>query len=236
MQELEAANAFVVALDARRSWFRYHHLFADLLQLQLRRTAPGEITALHSLAAGWFAGNGYPVEAIRHAQAARDWGLAARLLADHWFGLDLDGQAATTHELLAGFPADALAADAELGALAAADELAQGSLEEAERYLGLAARGSVSVPADRRVHLQLMFAILRLALARRHGNLPAVVEEAGRLLASAGAPDAARPGLGEELRALALSRSRLQYGAPREPADLDWRRRDQMVMCSAQAF
>ena len=87
MQELEEANAFVVSLDARRSWFRYHQLFADLLQLELRRTAPGEVTALHRAAAGWFAGHGYPVEAVRHAQAAQDWALAARLLADHWPGL-----------------------------------------------------------------------------------------------------------------------------------------------------
>jgi LuxR family transcriptional regulator, maltose regulon positive regulatory protein len=93
------------------------------------------------------------VEAIRHAQAARDWGRAARLLADHWPGLYLDGQAATVHRLLAGFPAEARAADAELAAVAAADELAQGSLQAAERYLGLAERGlegvsgSAPVPA-----------------------------------------------------------------------------------------
>ena len=58
-------------------------------------------------AAEWFAEHGYPVEAIRHAQAAGDWGLAARLLADHWPGLQLAGQAATVHALLAGFPAEA---------------------------------------------------------------------------------------------------------------------------------
>ena len=81
LQDLEEANAFVVSLDAARSWFRYHHLFADLLQLELRRTEPGEVAALHELAAGWFAGHGFAVEAIRHAQAARDWGRAARRLA-----------------------------------------------------------------------------------------------------------------------------------------------------------
>jgi LuxR family maltose regulon positive regulatory protein len=74
LQDLEEANAFVVSLDAARSWFRYHHLFADLLRLELRRTEPGEVAALHGLAAAWFAGHGFPVEAIRHAQAARDWG------------------------------------------------------------------------------------------------------------------------------------------------------------------
>src|SRR6516225_9650083 len=89
LQDLEAANAFVVALDARRSWFRYHHLFAGLLQLELRRTEPGQVAGLHRAAAGWLAGHGYPVEAVRHAQAAQDWGLAARVLADNWPGLYL---------------------------------------------------------------------------------------------------------------------------------------------------
>src|ERR1700734_4019172 len=109
LQELEAANAFVVSMDAARSWFRYHHLFADLLQLELRRTAPGEVTGLHGVAAQWFAGHGYPVQAVRHAQAVQDWASAARLLADHWPSLQLDGRPATVHPLLARFPAEARA-------------------------------------------------------------------------------------------------------------------------------
>ena len=141
LQDLEEANAFVVAVDAARSWFRYHHLFADLLRLELRRTGPGEAAALHELAATWLAGHGFGVEAIRQAQASQNWQRAARLLADYWPGLYLDGQAATIHELVAGFPAGARAANAELAAVAAADELAQGSLEAAGRYLGLAERG-----------------------------------------------------------------------------------------------
>ncbi len=204
LQELEEANAFVVALDVARSWFRYHRLFADLLQLELRRTASGEIATLHHTAAQWYADHGYPVEAIRHAQAVQDWGLAVRLLGDHWPGLQLGGQAATVHAMIAGFPAEAPVADAELAALAAADELAQGSLEAAERYLGLAARGSASVPAGRRGQVQVLLGVVRLLLARQRGNLPAVAEEAQRLQAVAEAPEAAQSGLGEELRALAL--------------------------------
>jgi LuxR family transcriptional regulator, maltose regulon positive regulatory protein len=212
LQDLEEANAFVVSLDAARSWFRYHHLFAELLQLELRRTQPEEVTTLHELAAGWLAGHGYPVEAIRHAQAARDWALAARLLADHWPGLYLGGQEATVHALMAGFPAPAPAADAELAAVAAADELARGSLEAAERYLGLAERGSASVPEGRRGQAQVLLGVVRLLLARRHGNLPAVADQAQWLQALAEAPDAAqyelapaaRAGLGDELRAFAL--------------------------------
>src|ERR1700745_917275 len=58
--DLEQANAFVVSLDPDRTWFRYHQLFADLLQLELRRTEPGELAALHRAAAGWYAGHAYP--------------------------------------------------------------------------------------------------------------------------------------------------------------------------------
>ena len=224
LQDLEAANAFVVALDSARSWFRYHRLFAGLLQLELRRTAPGEVTGLHAVAAGWFAGHGFAVEAVRHAQAARDWGLAARLLADHWPGLYLGGQVATVHELLAGFPAEARAADVELAALTAADELAQGSLEEAGRYLALAAQGPVSVPAGRRGRVRVLLGVVGLLLARQRGDPPAVIEEARRLQAAAEAPDAARydlapaarAGLGEDLRALALINLGIaEYGAAR---------------------
>jgi len=217
LQDLERANAFVVSLDTRRSWFRYHHLFADLLQLELRRTAPGVITDLHRAAAGWLAGHGYPVDAARHAQAARDWGLAARLLADNWYSLQLDGQAATTDQLLAGFPARTRTADAELAVLGAAEELAHGSLEAAERYLGLAERGMASVPDARRTQARLLLGITRLVLARQRWNLQAVAEEARQLQAMAEAPDVAQPmrgaieggmgrwvGGGEELRALAL--------------------------------
>jgi LuxR family maltose regulon positive regulatory protein len=204
LQDLERANAFVVALDARRSWFRYHHLFADLLQLELRRTAPGEVTALHRAAAGWFLAHGYPVDAVRHAQTARDWRLAAQLLADNWYSLQLDGQAATTHQLLAGFPAGTRTADAELAALAAAEELAYGSLEAAQRYLSLAERGMASVPDARRAQAHLLLGIVRLVLARQRWNLQAVAGEARQLQAMAEAPDAAQPHLSEELRALAL--------------------------------
>ena len=93
LQELEESNAFVVALDVARSWFRYHRLFADLLQLELRRTASSEIGALHHTAAQWYADHGYPMEAIRQAQAAQDWGLAVRLLGDHWPGRSGRGMA-----------------------------------------------------------------------------------------------------------------------------------------------
>jgi LuxR family transcriptional regulator, maltose regulon positive regulatory protein len=217
LQDLEEANAFVVSLDAARSWFRYHHLFADLLRLELRRAEPGAVAELHELAAGWFAGHGFGVEAVRHAQAARNWDMGARLLADHWAALYLSGRRATVHSLLAGFPAGAARADAELAVVAAADELAQGSLRAAERYLAVAERGSALVPPGRRGQAQVLLGVVRLLLSGRSGDQWTRAEQAQQLLAATEAPgwaltaDGARDGGteswawgGEELRALAL--------------------------------
>jgi LuxR family maltose regulon positive regulatory protein len=204
LQDLEQAGAFVISLDGSRSWFRYHQMFAGLLQLELRRAAPDEVAALHRTAAHWLAEHRYQVEAIRHAQAARDWGLAAELLADHWPSLHLDGRAPTTHELLTGFPPSVRVADAELAAVVAADELAYGSLEAAERYLSLAELGTASVPDARRAQAQLLLGIVRLLVVHQRGDLPTVAEEARRLEPLTGAPDAAQPSLGQDLRALAL--------------------------------
>jgi len=204
LQDLEAAGAFVVSLDPARSWFRYHQMFAGLLRLELRRAEPGAVTGLHAAAAGWLAARGSAVEAVRHAQAAGEWELAARLLAGHWPTLHLDGQAATVHEQLAGFPAGMPTADTELAVVAAADELAHGSLEAAERYLALAERQSASGPAGRREYARLLLGVVRLLLDRQRGNLSAVATDARELQAMAEVADAAQPGLGEDLSALAL--------------------------------
>ena len=205
LQDLEAANAFVVSLDTSRTWFRYHQMFAGLLRLELRRAAPGEVAALHGVAAGWFAGHGYPVEAVRHAQAAEDWELATRLLAFHWPHLLNDAKIATAHELLAGFPAEVRAADPVLTALMAADELLRGSVETAERYLTLAERESARVPDSRRVQLQILLGSTRLWIAQSLGDLPAATTEAWQLQALAETPEAAELGLsGEMVSAAAL--------------------------------
>jgi LuxR family transcriptional regulator, maltose regulon positive regulatory protein len=203
LQDLEQANAFVVSLDAARTWFRYHQMFAALLQLELRRTEPGEVTRLHQVAARWFTEHRYAAEAVRHAQAARDWGLATRLLADHWPRLQLAGQASTVHELLAGFPAQAREADAELAMLAAGDELVRGSLEAAERYLDLVERRSESVPDVRRGQFGVLLGVIQLMAARHRGDAVAAAREAQRLLAVADTR-AVDPGRNDELRATVL--------------------------------
>ena len=204
LQDLERADAFVVSLDVTRSWFRYHRLFADLLELELRRTEPAEVIALHGAAAQSLARNGYPMEAVRHAQAAQDWGLAARLLSDHWPDEYLGGRAYVLGELLARFPSGAIAADAELTAVRVADDLVRGSLDEAGRDLALTASALASMPAERRGRVQVLLSVLRFSLARRRMDIPVAAQEAQRLLALMNTADTARLGLGEDLRAAAL--------------------------------
>jgi LuxR family maltose regulon positive regulatory protein len=203
-QALEDANAFVVSLDAERTWFRYHHLFGDLLRVELRRTTPAEVADLHSRAAGWFAEQALPAEAVRHAQAAEDWARAARLLADHALSLALDGQEPTIHELLKAFPPDALEADPELAIVSAASELAQGSLPEAAGYLTLAEDRAEFVAQDRRSRFDVSLAATRLSLARRRGDFSDVVEQVELLSRPAGLRSHAEVALGGELRAFAL--------------------------------
>jgi LuxR family maltose regulon positive regulatory protein len=203
LTELEEAQAFVVSIDPQRTWFRYHNLFADLLGLELRRTAADELPALHTAAAEWFAENGHPVEAVRHAQAAQNWTLAARLLADYFYGLYLDGRAGTARELLAAFPPGAAAGDAELALVAAVAQLTLGSLDAADRYLTLAEHAAPSLPKDRRERLDLYVDAMRLSVARRRTDLDRVAELAERLLVPS-EDDATHLALGDDLRALTL--------------------------------
>jgi LuxR family maltose regulon positive regulatory protein len=206
LQDLERAGAFVVSLDPARSWFRYHRLFAGLLQLELRRTAREDIPTLHVAAATWLAEHGYPAEAVRQAQAAREWELAARLLADHSLDLVMNGHAADVQQLLTGFPPALLTDDAELAHNVAGLEVLRGSLDEAQRYLALAERGSAALPAERQARLRVRLAVLRLHLASQRVDLPAAAAEAERLLALTDAPYDAQlvKVVGEDLRAETL--------------------------------
>src|SRR5260370_1552030 len=142
--DLEDANAFVESLDPGRTWFRYHHLFADFLRLELRRTLPGQVPALHRRAAGWFTVHGQVADAVRHTQAAGNWQDAARLLADHSFSLMLDGQAQTMQALVRAFPPGA--DHPELALVRAMGDLAQGRLDEASALLRVAPTSASASP------------------------------------------------------------------------------------------
>jgi LuxR family maltose regulon positive regulatory protein len=199
---LEDANAFVESLDPERAWFRYHHLFADFLRLELRRALPAEVPVLHRRAAEWFVRQGQVVDAIRHTQAAGDWAGAARLLADHSFSLTLDGQAQTMQALLRAFPPGA--DHPELALVRAMGDLAQGRLDEAAAQLAVAEAHAETAPPDRRRRLRVAVASLQLALARRRGHLASVIEQA-RFLASPVTGESEEDiALGSDLRAVAL--------------------------------
>ena len=201
---LEDANAFVVSLDPARTWFRYHHLFADLLRLELRRRLPGQLPVLHRLAAGWFSDHGEIVDAIRHTQAAGDWPDAARLLAERSFGLTLDGQAQTIQTLLRAFPPGAVAEGPDLSLARATSDLAQGRLDEAAAYLAVAEASITSTPPDRKHRLEVAAAALRLSLARKRGHLAGVVEQVRFLASPVTAQSDEDIALDNDLRAVAL--------------------------------
>jgi LuxR family maltose regulon positive regulatory protein len=202
--ELEDANAFVVSLDAERTWFRYHQLLADFLRLELRRTSADEVPGLHRRAARWFADRGEVVEAVRQTLAAGDWPDAARLVADHSFRWVLDGQAGTIREVLQAFPEGASVDHPDLALAHAAAELNQGRLEEAGAQLALAESHVQSAPPARRRRLSVAIASLRLAIARRSGQFSQVVEQVNLLDASI-ADEPSKPlAMGSELRGVAL--------------------------------
>jgi LuxR family transcriptional regulator, maltose regulon positive regulatory protein len=200
--DLEDANAFVVSLDPGRTWFRYHHLLADFLRLELRRTLPEEVPALHRRAAGWFTVQGQAAEAIRHTQAAGDWADAARLLADHSFSLMLDGQAQTMQALVRAFPRGQ--DHPELALVRAMGDLARGRLDETAAHLAVAEMYAETTPPGRQRRLQVAVASLQLSLARRRGDLAGVIEQARFLAAPVTGPSDEDIAMGSDLRAVAL--------------------------------
>jgi LuxR family transcriptional regulator, maltose regulon positive regulatory protein len=202
--ELEDANAFVVSLDPARTWFRYHHLFADLLRLELRRTLPAEVPGLHRRAAEWFTRRGEVVDAIRHTQAAGDWPEAARLLADHSFSLTLDGHAQTIQALVQAFPQGTGANNSELALVRAMGDLDHGRLDEAAAHLAVAETHVQLAPPDRQRRLQVAIAALRLSLARRRGHLASVLEQVRFLAVPVTGQSDEDIALGSDLRAVAL--------------------------------
>src|SRR6516165_1956900 len=200
--DLEDANAFVVSVDPERTWFRYHHLFADLLRLELRRALPEEVPALHRRAAEWFIQHGHVVDAVRHTQAVGDWPGAAQLLADHSFSLMLDGQTQTIQALLWAFPPGA--DHPELAQVRATVDVVQGRLDEAAAQLAVAEVYAGTAPPDRQRRLQVAIASLKLSLARRRGHLASVTEQVTFLAAPVTGRSAEDIALGNDLRAVAL--------------------------------
>ncbi len=176
---LEAFNLFLVGLDGVGVWYRYHHLFQQLLRRQLaRRYSEAEIAALHRQASAWFAGQGLIEEATRHALAANDIDDALSLLARHRYDVMNQEDWARLGRWLAMFPAEAqhhpewLMTEALLTWSRRADLPRMAALVE-RAEAGLA---QVQLPVERRCLLEGEIAMSRSMLAySTHGDVDATV-------------------------------------------------------------
>jgi LuxR family maltose regulon positive regulatory protein len=105
LKQLYKANIFVIPLDDEGHWFRYHRLFADLLQARLRQTFSSEaIATLHTRASRWYEAAGMVNEAIQHALSAADYATVVRLLESHAVEMLMQGYAKTVESWLTAIP------------------------------------------------------------------------------------------------------------------------------------
>ena len=92
LERMERSNLFLIPLDNQRGWYRYHHLFADLLRHALRKVSQEHIPALHLRASQWLEANGFIQEAVKHAFQTQDWLYAAELVERHAWNMILHSQ------------------------------------------------------------------------------------------------------------------------------------------------
>jgi LuxR family transcriptional regulator, maltose regulon positive regulatory protein len=195
LKALERSNLFVIPLDDQRKWYRYHHLFADVLQEHLMGTQPERVSVLHRQASEWYEHNGSAADAIHHALAAEDFERVASLVELAVPEMRRNRQGATDTELgwLKALPDDlvhfrpvlcvdyayALFGDGE-------PEAAEARLRDAERWLDkipdMPAKGMVVVDEDEFRRLPGMIALLRAAMALARSDMPAAAKNARRVL------------------------------------------------------
>ena len=165
LADIERANLFLIPLDDRREWYRYHHLFAELLRHEQMRSGAGDVDELHRRAAAWLDANGAVDDAIRHACAAGDHELAVALVARRWREPFNRGELATVDSWLDALPAIAVAAEPDLCLARAWIALDRGRPREAERWLDGATRGGSGEAAV--LHAVLCFKLGKLTHAEQ---------------------------------------------------------------------
>ena len=185
LAELERTNGFVIGVDSRREWYRYHRLFAELLRTRARRELGAELPELHACAARWYAAREMSSQALHHAVEAGEWDLAVELVAEHWFELFVHGKGDAIRGLVDALPADRLRSDAELAAALACTAFEVGRAEDGEAHLAHAREAEASLPAARRRrHLETL-TLARLYRSRLEGDFESALEAADDLLAEA---------------------------------------------------
>jgi LuxR family transcriptional regulator, maltose regulon positive regulatory protein len=141
LRELEASNLFLVPLDDRGEWFRYHHLFAELLRADLNARDPREAPTLHRHAVDWFAENDSIESAVRHALAAGDEERAIELIAGSWYRYIHTRQLGEVDTWLRALGPERVAAEPRLALGAAWISIAAGQQEDTDHWFALAASG-----------------------------------------------------------------------------------------------
>jgi ATP/maltotriose-dependent transcriptional regulator MalT len=148
LETLERANLFVVALDDERGWYRYHHLFAEVLCSYLRQREPTMVPELHLRASAWCAQHDLPVAAVQHALAVPDVELAARLIEPIAFTVTFQGQLSTVLGWLNALPETLLRAHPFLCVYYARLLMYDNQLEAAEARLQEAEKSVQKMPAE----------------------------------------------------------------------------------------
>jgi LuxR family maltose regulon positive regulatory protein len=146
LRELERANLFLVPLDDERRWYRYHHLFGDVLRYRLTRSQPNQVPGLHLRASVWFERHGLAVEAIEYAIQAKDFERAGRLVDEHSDSVRMHGGLATLLRWLTTLPDIAFEARPRLALNHALILALMDYFEPAERRLDAAERALHAAP------------------------------------------------------------------------------------------
>ena len=140
LEQLELANLFLLPLDDERSWYRYHHLFAEALRFRLTQAHPGLLPILHQRASAWFERHGFIPEAVNHAFAARDFERAATLIEPILYQMFSHGTHTTVRHWLEALPEEVLFNRPSLCLLYAWAFLYVGEIESCKRPLEVAER------------------------------------------------------------------------------------------------
>jgi LuxR family maltose regulon positive regulatory protein len=192
LDALDRANLFLVRLDDNRQWYRYHHLFADVLYTHLL-AGPIDVADLHRRASQWYDQNGEPSPAVRHALAAGDVERAAGLVELAIPALRRNRQEATIRGWLGAIPDDVVRVRPVLAVGLAGAVLAGGQfdgvedrLAGAERWLDNPAAGMVVLDEEGYASLPGAIALYRTALALARGDLPATHQQAQLAIDRAG--------------------------------------------------
>ncbi len=166
LEQLERSNLFLIPLDSQRHWYRYHHLFADILRHFLLTQHSSLAPVLRQRASTWFAANGLPDEAIEYACAARDWQLAADHISSNSRERFLHGEFYRLIGWVNRLPVEHQQADAELSLYYAWSLLFAGKNDEAERVL----RGITKQSDPGKTFLSIGSRVLEAFLAYHRGK------------------------------------------------------------------